>query len=399
MKSYLNAVNKRTVCLSVMVLLASAVLFFGIYSSPAKAENDVFDFFDLHNLDQKPEGFFSMKDLDNKETIMRTARTMHAGDEYINRNNYFFHVEKIEGDIAWAKNLGKIELSNFAVEEVSKSFPDGFTILQKAQEPISEPTIGIYHSHGAESYVPSDGVESIDEGGGILEVGRVFAEALKERGLKVFYTSLTHVPHDAGAYYRSRRTVEELLRKGSDAVFDVHRDAVPAEEYIEVVDGEERVQIQFVVGRQNPNVQVNREYAESLKHFVDDQYPGLIKGIFMANGSYNQDLLPLSLLLEVGTHLNSKEGAEDSMKLFADVVQFYYTGPEGTTVRKGIATTALRTVLWVIFIAAVAVGIYLLISTGSPEEARNKLVHFFKREFAEFGRKGGDGDGEDSGEQ
>ncbi len=191
--------------------------------------------------------------------------------------------------------------------------------------------------------------------------------------------------------------MEELLRKGTDAVFDVHRDAVPAEEYLAVVDSEEMVQIQFVVGRQNPNVQVNREYAESLKQCVDEQYPGLIKGIFMANGSYNQDLLPLSLLLEVGSHLNTKEGAKESMKLFADAVQFYYLGPQGTTARKGIATTALRTVLWVIFIAALAVGVYLLISTRSPEEARNKLLHFFQKEFAELRRK--NKNGEDPGGQ
>ena len=44
---------------------------------------------------------------------MRTARIMHVGDEYINQENYLFRVERIEGDIAWAKNLGKVKLSNF----------------------------------------------------------------------------------------------------------------------------------------------------------------------------------------------------------------------------------------------------------------------------------------------
>ncbi|MGI5876085.1 MAG: stage II sporulation protein P [Dethiobacteria bacterium] len=397
MKGYLKAKNKKMVCFSVMVLLISAVLIFGTYSLSAKAENNKLNFFDLHNPDEKHEGFFSMQDLATGDTVMRTARIMHVGDEYINQENYLFRVERIEGDIAWAQNLGKVKLSNFVAQGVSSSMLPHLSVLQKNQEPISEPTIGVYHSHGAEAYVPSDGVESIDEGGGILEVGEVFVQALRERGLKVFYTSLTHVPHDAGAYYRSRRTVEELLRKGTDAVFDVHRDAVPAEEYLAVVDSEEMVQIQFVVGRQNPNVQVNREYAESLKQCVDEQYPGLIKGIFMANGSYNQDLLPLSLLLEVGSHLNTKEGAKESMKLFADAVQFYYLGPQGTTARKGIATTALRTVLWVIFIAALAVGVYLLISTRSPEEARNKLLHFFQKEFAELRRK--NKNGEDPGGQ
>ena len=57
-------------------------------------------------------------------------------------------------------------------------------------------------------------------------------------------------PHDAGAYDRSRRTAEELLQENPDALFDVHRDAVPAEEYTAKVDGEQVAQIQLVVGQQ-----------------------------------------------------------------------------------------------------------------------------------------------------
>jgi len=70
------------------------------------------------------------------------------------------------------------------------------------------------------------------------------------------------IPHDAGAYNRSRRTAEELLRDGTAVLFDVHRDAVPPEEYIETVNSQETVQIQFVVGRQNQNMETNRQFAE-----------------------------------------------------------------------------------------------------------------------------------------
>ena len=125
---------------------------------------------------------------------------------------------------------------------------------------------------------------------------------------------------DAMAYQRSRRTAEEFLRSGAKALFDVHRDAVPPEGYIDVVNNDEKVQIQFVVGRQNQNLEANRDFAENLKKITDEKYPNLIKGIFMANGSYNQDMLPMSILLEVGAHENTKEGAEESVALFADAV-------------------------------------------------------------------------------
>ena len=66
-------------------------------------------------------------------------------------------------------------------------------------------------------------------------------------------------------------------------------------------------QIQFVVGRQNQNLGINRQYATSLKAVADQIFPGLIKGIFFGRGNYNQDLSPLNLLLEVGAHTNSRK--------------------------------------------------------------------------------------------
>ena len=49
---------------------------------------------------------------------------------------------------------------------------------------------------------------------------------------------------------------------------------------------------------------------------------------------------------------------------------------------------ALRRILWIILMVAVALGLYMLIGTGITEALRAKLAHFFKKEFAEFGRKG-----------
>ena len=227
---------------------------------------------------------------------------------------------------------------------------------------------------------------------------RKLAHALEQKSFKIIHSNKTHVPHDAMAYQRSRRTAEEFLRSGAKALFDVHRDAVPPEGYIDVVNNDEKVQIQFVVGRQNQNLEANRDFAENLKKITDEKYPNLIKGIFMANGSYNQDMLPMSILLEVGAHENTKEGAEESVALFADAVGTYF-GAESKGAREGLGMVAFRSALWVILIAAVALGVYMLIGTGSVEELRAKLTHFFKKEFAEFGGKGnkeGEGEGEGS---
>jgi stage II sporulation protein P len=364
-------------------LIFTVVFVINLFAAGVSAENESEDIFEIIGEHFSNKGYYTMIDLDTQEVITRRS-VIHEGDEFISQENNYYRVVKLEGDIAWAKFIEKIQLSNYPAKDVLKGI-QGASLESQGQN--KDTLVGIYHSHGAEAYVPSDGSESITEGGGILQVGESFAAALKKKGLNVLHSTETHVPHDAGAYNRSRRTAEELLRDGSAVLFDVHRDAVPPEDYIETVNNQETVQIQFVVGRQNQNMETIRQFAESLKQTTDNIYPGLIKGIFFARGNYNQDMIPLTMLLEVGTHENSREGAENSVALFADAVNSYFVGPQGEQTREGIGMTALRTILWIIFIALLALGAFLLISTGSLEEARAKLTHFFKREFAEFGRK------------
>ncbi len=369
---------KRFITYLLLILPLSCILLSFPSKDPLFAEEMPFELSEIEH--SYKLGYFEMKDLEDQSTIMLTGRIIHVGDEYITGDNMHYIVELVEGSTAWARSQGQIKLSE---PSALMHILEGSMLLPAAQGK-NLLTIGIFHSHGAEAYVPSDGTESILEGGGILEVGSVFAAALEENGLPVIHSMETHVPHDAGAYHRSRRTKEELMRENAEVFFDVHRDAVPAEEYLEFVEGEETVQIQFVVGRQNQNVEVNRSFAESLKYVTDQLYPGLIKGIFLAQGNYNQDMTPLSLLLEVGSHLNTREGAEKSVGLFANAVNYYFAGPEGARGQQTIGVTALRTLLWMVLITILAVGVYLLISCGSIEEARAKLRFFWQKEFAEF---------------
>lgn len=365
-----------------------------VIASPAETQS----FFGLQELDERQTGFFSMKDLESEELIMRTARFIRPGDEYITSQNKLYRVERIEGDIAWARYQEEVKLFEGNFDAVLNSISFEKAVFQESRSGTSAPRFGVYHSHGAESYVPSDGVESITEGGGILQVGRSFVEALREKGMDVSYSAETHIPHDAGAYNRSRRTAEQFLHQGVGTLFDVHRDAVTAEEYTAQVENKPTVQVQIVVGQQNQNAQANRNFAEGLKKVADSVHPGLVKGIFMASGNYNQDILPLALLFEVGTHETTREGAAHSMALFSDAVKVYFLGAPAEQVRVSWGITALKSILWVVFIAGLALGVYLLVGTGSLEELRAKLRHFFGREFAEFGgKRKGEGGNEEHG--
>lgn len=349
-------------------------------------------YFELFNLDERTDGkFYTMVD-ENGEIIMRTARHLHGGNSYITGDNKHFEVTRVVQDTAYAREIEKEQTSSFLFNDMIKSFQKKLpsfnipTVFQRDNQ--ENRLIGIYHSHGAESYVPSDGKESIDAGGGILRVGDVFASSLENLNIHTIHSKEPHVPQDSGAYLRSRRTAEEQLKKGPDAIFDVHRDAVPPEEYL--VD--DMVQIQLIVGGQNQNSANNRKFAEGLKAAADEQHPNLVKGILVASGSYNQDLTPRAMLMEVGAHENNREGAEKSIGLFADVVNSYVygsaSGREGTGLLrdtpKGPGGIAAGRALGLIVLAALGVGAYLLISTGSFEELKAKVKQFADTEFANY---------------
>ena len=267
--------------------------------------------------------YFYMVD-EKGRTILITGRRLREKDRFLNARNELYEVESAEGYVARARFVEKVELEEPAPFSAGLS---GVLAVQKEKEVTPAYKIAVYHTHNAESYVPSDGEESIYGAGGIHDVGLAFKESLEEKGVRVLYSDQLHLPHDRGAYRRSRVTALRLLRERPDAIFDLHRDAAPWEKYALELEGEEVTQIQIVVGMSNPGTAVNEKFAYDLKGYADRLYPGLIHGVLLIWGSYNQDLSPLALLLEVGAHTNSKEAAQGGVSRFAKVVSYYFYGP------------------------------------------------------------------------
>ncbi|MCR3921068.1 MAG: stage II sporulation protein P [Firmicutes bacterium] len=372
--------------LALVMVLAISLLFFSALNERVVAD-DIFD--GEHQSGQ----FYTMVD-DDGDVIMRTARQITVGDEYINTDNNYYRVTSVKEQRAVAELVRKVTLAEPSQEGIIERVDRLLRIALpvQSQDEQKSKKIAIYSSHGAESYIEGDGVESKDPGGGIIDVADSLQKNLEEKGIEVIRSKEPHTPHDAGAYGRSRRTVEEALKEQPDAIIDVHRDAVPEEEYIGEVEGKERVQVQLVVGRQNQNRANNQKFAEGVKKQADETYPGLIKGIFMARGSYNQDMSPRAMLIEVGSHTNDKDQAEESMALFSEVVNdFIYGTAEGDqaaspapTTSDGAGGTALRAVLWLVVGIVAAVALYLLISTGGYQQMKQKLKDFRNKEMSNF---------------
>ncbi|KXG78461.1 hypothetical protein AN618_02160 [Fervidicola ferrireducens] len=340
--------------------------------------------------DERTDGYFTVYEEKTNKKIFATARVISIGDQYLDEKNNLYEIVRVEGDKAYAVFKEKVDLER-ALKELQTSDHQSALATSHAEQ---KRMVAIYHTHSDESYVPTDGKASIPYNGGIFKVGKALKEALEERGITVIHSERPHDPHDAAAYERSRRTAMELLKQNPDAILDIHRDAVPADEYAGHVNGQPVAKVQLVVGRQNPQMKTINNFAWQIKAVADKKYPGLIKGIFYGKGNYNQDLFPRTILIEAGTYTNYREKAQDGVQILADVIAttLYGTdyqkkaapGGESTTQVPGERGSALRSILGIVVIGAVGFIGYMLISTGGWKELSSKIERFMGSEFANF---------------
>jgi stage II sporulation protein P len=327
---------------------------------------------------------------DNKGNLVsKMARNVGSGDEIINAAGQHYQVQKSDGNKATAKLLG--------IDKDYLAWVDYFANLTEvpvvAAEHRNRP-IGIYQTHTAESYVPTDGTESKPFSGGILQVGNKLATKLEEQGAKILYSDNKHDPHDNNAYMRSRRTATELMKQNPVALIDVHRDGIPDPAYYDRdISGVDATQIRLVVGKQNPKMQANMDFAKRLMAYTNQKHPELIKEIFIGKGNYNQDLMSTAILIEAGTHTNKREQAQEGVALLADAVPVVLgvgggagtpptTGP-GTAVSPEAGNKGWSAVGWLLALLLLGGGGFLLVSTGSLKGATEKIAGF-GREFTSF---------------
>lgn len=320
--------------------------------------------------------------------VYQTGWKVRVGDQFLTAENKRYEVVLVEGTTVHSKY---VETMNLTQVFQQKNF-----VWAWLDPPIAHAQggkVAIYHTHSDESYVPTDGKESIYGAGGVYKVGDSFAQALQADGLEVIHSDARHDPHDDMAYERSRRTVVDLLKQQPDAIFDVHRDSTPPEVYATQINGQNVAKVQLVVGKYGPTGKQIEDYALQLKSVADTQHPGLIKGIFFAKGGdYNQDLHPRSMLLEVGAHTNDRPSAERGIALFADVLPTVLgkTGANGVSGTTGMGTPttgfsgsakSMAIIVGLLIVGAVA---FLFLSTGSLKEAQAKLKQFTTTEFTNF---------------
>lgn len=389
--------SKLITWLPVLVLLVGFAVFYGFannsWSRPAFTTAGIFNF-NKGTPDHLIDSYTTIVD-EAGSTIGEMARIISLGDELFTAEGKHYRVENVQGDRAEAKFLG--------LDEQLVAYNDYYADLSVAVisdlVDNSNNSFAVYHSHTDESYVPTDGTETIPFNGGIYQVGKKMVERLQGAGFKVNYDETPHDPHDNNAYVRSRRTAVNLIKSNPAAIFDVHRDGIPDPNYYRsTIDNKNVAKLRLVVGRENPRMSANMDFAKQMMAAANKLYPNVVKEIFVGKGDYNQDLKSTALLIEAGTHTNTKAEAEMGMTMFAEAIPVVLgvsqsappanpgasTGGTGASKPSSGATGgAWKALGWILGLTIVGGLAFLYISTGSIENAKRRLADFGK-EFSSF---------------
>ena len=203
------------------------------------------------------------------------------------------------------------------------------------------PQILILHSHGSEAYSQNDGdlyqesdaYRTTDCTHNVVRVGEEMATVFRAHGFQVIHdTTLYDYPAYNGAYERSLAAVEDWLGQYPPikVVLDVHRDALVGSnneiyKLVTTEAGQKVAQVMMVIGSDensgaHPRWKDNLAFAVLLQKSLLQGYTSLARPIVLRSSSYNQQVSPGSILVEVGGHGNTLTEAIDGARMWADNV-------------------------------------------------------------------------------
>ena len=217
-------------------------------------------------------------------------------------------------------------------------------------KPTQEPLVLVLHTHTSEGYL-SDTVTYLEgdlgeitytqeETRNMLAVGKAFVAALNKNGITAIHCT---VMHDATGFSGSYKRAAESIRFFREHypsiryIVDLHRDAILTTEgeYVRVVteiDEKSVAQILPVVGTnaggwEHDAWEGNLALALKLRQELNQNDRALCRPVMLKSATYNQEMAPYAILLEIGTGANSIEEAIAAATLageaFAKVILSY----------------------------------------------------------------------------
>ncbi len=213
-----------------------------------------------------------------------------------------------------------------------------------------EPLVLVLHTHTSEGYL-SDTATYLEgdlgeitytreEERNMLAVGRAFISALNKNGITAIHCTVMHDESGlAGSYGRAAESIRFFREHYPSIryVVDLHRDAILTSEgeYVRAateIEGKSVAQILPVVGSnaggwEHDAWEGNLALALQMRQVLNQNNTALCRPVMIKSATYNQEMAPFAILLEIGTGANSIDEALAAATLageaFAKVILSY----------------------------------------------------------------------------
>ena len=197
---------------------------------------------------------------------------------------------------------------------------------------IQEPLVLVLHTHTSEGYL-SDTATYLEgdlgeitytreEERNMLAVGRAFISALNKNGITAIHCTVMHDESGlAGSYGRAAESIRFFREHYPSIryVVDLHRDAILTSEgeYVRAateIEGKSVAQILPVVGSnaggwEHDAWEGNLALALQMRQALNQNNIALCRPVMIKSATYNQEMAPFAILLEIGTGANSIDEA------------------------------------------------------------------------------------------
>lgn len=183
-------------------------------------------------------------------------------------------------------------------------------------------SIYIYNTHQSEKYATN----SVKEG------SRYLMQLLQQKGYSVDYETTdfelyktTNNIDYSYSYTVSKKYLNIALSNHGtyDLVIDFHRDSIDKSLSTLTTNDKSYAKLMFVVGKGSENYETVNTRCETLTDMLNDKVDGICRGVYLKKNDYNQGVTDNMLLIEVGANENTYEEVQNSLQVFASVIDEY----------------------------------------------------------------------------
>lgn len=214
--------------------------------------------------------------------------------------------------------IPRIITKNKLFESPIRLLKEDYQEVIKEEIKVTSPKIYIYNSHPTEEYQKNTLGEYI-----LNPTVRINNYILEDIFNKKGYQTLVEEEsvkdilernnwNYSYSYKASRLLMENAIKTypSLEYFIDVHRDSLEKEKTYIKIEDRDYAKVLFIVGLENPNYEENLEFTERINQKIEENYPGLSKGIYKkegpgVNGVYNQDFSNRTILIEIGGYENT----------------------------------------------------------------------------------------------